>query len=465
MTLPAWPWQEYPACPRWDPSFQSARYALEAAKEKEPQALSALLPAIGATATDGHTLGNTQYSGTPLVQRGFSSYTWTVQLTQPLLSAQGKAVWDESKAIAEQATAQFQLAEQDLILRVSQAYFDIQVAKEALSAADAQLKSTEEQLAVAQRGYDDVRVQTNPTAGNGLDAINAFDHRLLEGPDRCRRLHHGTARIHCPDFGDSQVFIRHGAHDAIFSDCGRSRDNQGYPVRGNDRRAADLEFGGWPIHVGKITGSAGAVVLEQFQLLLVTQKVPEQNQGRHLRHREHRQGPLLMFVHAHCGMYFLAQRIGLPFPPELGAVLSVVVGQGDFERGAQRQIAGLHCGPHSCGLVDVAGSATDVAGADQQPRPAVPLDLPEHLHSRFMSQLPASEELLRVQPGPALVDLVMATRAHHDQVFGIVHQDLGSHHIAARTFLTRRDVMRQFAEGPRTKIVRVAMENLAAAGR
>lgn len=138
-----------------DAGIQSARYALEAAKEKVPEAISALLPAIGASATDGHTLGNTQYSGTPQVQRGFSSYTWTVQLTQPLLHAQSVAVYDESRAIAEQATAQYRLAQEDLILRVSQAYFDIQVANEALAAADAQLKSTEEQLTAAQRGYDD----------------------------------------------------------------------------------------------------------------------------------------------------------------------------------------------------------------------------------------------------------------------------------------------------------------------
>lgn len=137
-----------------DPTYQSARESLEAARQKVPEALSALLPAIGATASYGLTEGHTSYTGTPLVGRTFGSDAWTVQLTQPLLRVQYAEAYDQSRAIAEQAAAQFRGAEEDLILRVSQAYFDILVAKEALAAAEAQLKSTEEQVSAAQHGYD-----------------------------------------------------------------------------------------------------------------------------------------------------------------------------------------------------------------------------------------------------------------------------------------------------------------------
>jgi len=39
-----------------DPTFQSARSALQAAKQKRPEAFSALLPALSASASDGRTL-------------------------------------------------------------------------------------------------------------------------------------------------------------------------------------------------------------------------------------------------------------------------------------------------------------------------------------------------------------------------------------------------------------------------
>jgi outer membrane protein len=136
-----------------DPAFRSSRYALEAARQKVPEAVSALLPSIGASASAGRTAGDTAYTDTPLVHRSFNSNTWTIQLTQPIFRADNIAGYGESRAIAEAAEAQYQQAQQDLILHTAQAYFDVLIAAEALAAADAQVKATDEQLAAAEHGY------------------------------------------------------------------------------------------------------------------------------------------------------------------------------------------------------------------------------------------------------------------------------------------------------------------------
>ena len=136
-----------------DPTFQSARYALEAAKQKRPEAFSALLPSLVANGSTDRTLGRTRYTGTPEISRGFNADQWALQLTQPLFRVQSLLVYDEARASVEQALAQFVAAEQDLILRLSRAYFDAIVAERHVVAARSQVAALEEQLNAARRSF------------------------------------------------------------------------------------------------------------------------------------------------------------------------------------------------------------------------------------------------------------------------------------------------------------------------
>jgi len=138
-----------------DPTFAAARSALQAAQEKVPQARSALLPALGASGTGSDIIGDTEYTGTPVVRRSFRGYQWALQLTQPVFGAPSYFAYSESKATADQALARFDSARQDLIVRVSQAYFDALVAQAALDAAQAQVRALEEQLDAARRSFKD----------------------------------------------------------------------------------------------------------------------------------------------------------------------------------------------------------------------------------------------------------------------------------------------------------------------
>lgn len=137
-----------------DPAFEAARYALAATQEKIPQARAGLLPVVNLNGNNNLNHATSEFSSVPPVSRDVRSWAWTLQLTQPLFRAQNVFAYSEAEMLAEQARAQYSWAEQDLILRVTQAYFDVLVVQESIEVADVQLKAAEEQLALAQRGFE-----------------------------------------------------------------------------------------------------------------------------------------------------------------------------------------------------------------------------------------------------------------------------------------------------------------------
>jgi len=143
----------YRAAKEQDPVYLSAYHALAAARQRVPQAFSALLPALGASASGGRTEGDTAYTGTPTVERGFNTYNWTLQLSQPVLRLQNNAAYGQAKAETEEALARFEGAEQDMMLRVAEAYFNALVAEEGLLAAEARWVASQEQATAAQRSF------------------------------------------------------------------------------------------------------------------------------------------------------------------------------------------------------------------------------------------------------------------------------------------------------------------------
>jgi len=137
-----------------DPVFQSARHELEAARQKRPEAFSALLPSVVASGSLSRTFGKTQYTDTPEINRTYNADQWLLQLTQPIFRIDAVLAYDEARASVEQALAQYAAASQDLILRFSRAYFDEIVAENRVTAVRAQLQALNEQLSAARRSFD-----------------------------------------------------------------------------------------------------------------------------------------------------------------------------------------------------------------------------------------------------------------------------------------------------------------------
>ncbi|MFZ6654755.1 TolC family outer membrane protein [Undibacterium sp. TJN19] len=136
-----------------DPTLQSARYALESAQQKVPQARAGLLPVIAMTGNEGVTSAETTFSDVLPVDRNMKAWGWNLQLTQPLLRMGNVYAYRESGHLLTQAEAQFDQAQQELLLRVAQAYFGVIVAQDAIAAAEAQVAALIEQLAQVNRGF------------------------------------------------------------------------------------------------------------------------------------------------------------------------------------------------------------------------------------------------------------------------------------------------------------------------
>ncbi|MBI3901362.1 MAG: TolC family outer membrane protein [Nitrosomonadales bacterium] len=143
----------YHLAQRNDPTFEAAKYAFEAVQEKIPQARAGMLPVMNLNGSDTDTHGTSRFTSPQEVNRDVRAWTWTLQLTQPLIRAQNVYAWRESHLLVEEAHAKYAKSEQELILRVTQAYLDVLVARKNIEVTEAQLRASEEQLALAQRGF------------------------------------------------------------------------------------------------------------------------------------------------------------------------------------------------------------------------------------------------------------------------------------------------------------------------
>ena len=135
-----------------DSQFAAARAQLDAGRERIPQGRAGLLPTIGLTA-------NTNWNDVELKRptsaaSQFNSNGYSLQLSQPLFRWQNLVAYDQSKLQVAQSEAVYSQARQDLILRVSQAYFDVLLAQDTLTVAQAQKKAIAEQLEQAKRNFE-----------------------------------------------------------------------------------------------------------------------------------------------------------------------------------------------------------------------------------------------------------------------------------------------------------------------
>ena len=130
-----------------DPTFATARSTLDAGREKSPQARAGLLPSL---TLSGNTVWNeneiSTHNGPTIAKPHYNSNGYQLTLSQPLFRWQNWVSYDQSKLQVAQAEANFVQARQDLILRVSQAYFDVVYAVENLKAVRANKTAIAQQL-------------------------------------------------------------------------------------------------------------------------------------------------------------------------------------------------------------------------------------------------------------------------------------------------------------------------------
>ncbi len=133
-----------------DPVYQSARAQYMASLEKLPQARSAYLPLLAGSASVFRNYS--ERDGAP--DRNFTTKTYAITLAQPIFRLQSWIAIDQAKQQVIQAEATLAGTQQDLILRVAQAYFDVLLAQDNVALSDTQNSAISEQLAQAKRNFE-----------------------------------------------------------------------------------------------------------------------------------------------------------------------------------------------------------------------------------------------------------------------------------------------------------------------
>ena len=141
----------YESARGYDAAWQSARAQYDAAVARAEQARAGLLPQAGLAAT----ASKSQFDNTnPVTDRDFRTRSTTLSASQPLYRPANLATFQQGQRQAEAAQAQLTAASQDLIVRVSQAYFDVLSAQDTLTFVRAQKAAVGEQLAAAKRNFE-----------------------------------------------------------------------------------------------------------------------------------------------------------------------------------------------------------------------------------------------------------------------------------------------------------------------
>ncbi|HCN89281.1 MAG TPA: channel protein TolC [Oxalobacteraceae bacterium] len=139
-----------------DAQFASARATLAAGEEKSTQGRAGLLPSVALTGSYARTGLNVYEQDPPNLDIGMNYNTsgYTLSLSQPLFRWANWETYQQSKLSVALSEAQFAQAQQDLIVRVAQAYFDVLGAQDTLDSVQANKVAITEQLASAKRNFE-----------------------------------------------------------------------------------------------------------------------------------------------------------------------------------------------------------------------------------------------------------------------------------------------------------------------
>jgi len=149
--------QVYRDAKGYDAQYAAARLALLAGLEKLPQGRALVLPTVNLTGGYTHTWVDSESknpAAIPSFSRDVTNKNYTFTLSQPLYRPQNQLQYGQAEFQVKQTEAVFAQAEQDLLLRVAQAYFDVLAAQDTLALVRAQKAAISEQLAQARRNFE-----------------------------------------------------------------------------------------------------------------------------------------------------------------------------------------------------------------------------------------------------------------------------------------------------------------------
>ena len=139
----------YRAAQTQDAVFAGARAAQQAGQEKLTQGRALLMPSVNLNANTTYNDVNAPYGASRYNNHGYG-----VSVVQPLFREQNWAAYNQSELQVAITDAQFRGAQQDVILRSAQAYFDVLIAQDTVQLNAAQKAAIAQQLEQAKRNFE-----------------------------------------------------------------------------------------------------------------------------------------------------------------------------------------------------------------------------------------------------------------------------------------------------------------------
>jgi outer membrane protein len=149
--------QVYRDAKAYDAQYAAARHALQAGLEKLPQGRALILPTLGLSGSMNNSRSESEPHNSSLgatTVRDGRSYGYSLSFSQPVYRRQNTLQYSQAEFQVKQAEATFGQANQDLIVRTAQAYFDVLAAQDTYALVQAQKTAIAEQLAQAKRNFE-----------------------------------------------------------------------------------------------------------------------------------------------------------------------------------------------------------------------------------------------------------------------------------------------------------------------
>ncbi|MCG6967993.1 MAG: TolC family outer membrane protein [Chromatiaceae bacterium] len=180
--------QNYQLASANDPALRAARATRDANLEAEPIARSQLLPYVA-------VIGDASYNNRDVRKSNFGSYNdnfasgdAAIQVTQPLYRKDLNIQLEQAKDQVSKADIDYATAEQDLIVRVTQAYFEVLSAQDTLTFTEADVKAIARQLDQAKQRFDvgliaitdvnEAQARYDAARADAIVAQNNVDNRI-----------------------------------------------------------------------------------------------------------------------------------------------------------------------------------------------------------------------------------------------------------------------------------------------
>ncbi|MBL1140677.1 MAG: TolC family outer membrane protein [Proteobacteria bacterium] len=139
-----------------DPTYLQEVASHRATLEARPQAMSQLLPTVSLSA-DTTRFDQDISSGSAFGSAGevnYNSRGYSLNISQPIFRRDRFIALDQADSEIKQAEAELTAAQQDLIVRIAERYFDVLSAKDNLEFAQAEVKSLGRQLEQANQRFE-----------------------------------------------------------------------------------------------------------------------------------------------------------------------------------------------------------------------------------------------------------------------------------------------------------------------